>query len=542
MSKFLLSGVLLLFVLLLSRGIQGVCCGADVDDDFGNDHFWFLALPDDTVIECHKQFTVYDDYALPDIHGWAWELNGCHLTSGGVTSVCAGGFNGVAATDWCDEDDGNIDEDDDDDGLGTNDIVTFSDADSSGSIAGRCSDEERITRTWTSTTSCPTAGGARISDTQIVFIEDTTPPYLCIPNDLVIECTADAATTFPQNFIFGYASTFDMCTDATLTRNVGTFAASGACAFSANVVYTATDVGAAPFCFNPSQTQTVTIRDTRPPFVTSRADVYASCDNVPTNAATAPTVSDACGLFPTAPSVTFLSERIIPGDCQNNFVSERQYTVADQCGNSDIVFVNVIVTDTIPPVFNPNIANEVFYYNCEADITFLALTATDTCSTPSVVEDRFYSESHEERLGTIVTQVFTATDECGNSVQRQYDHVVIHDVTATLAVGGATSGTKGASFTVSFTVTQTTVTNCNQLTLVVDAAGATLLGGSNACFTQAANGNIYCENPANGVALTLNLSVPTDYIPDIIRVSGVITSPYLSAGSVATAVRVVSFI
>lgn len=518
---------ILIVVLCALPCTQGVCCGADLGDAFGTDHYWYLQLPSDTVLECHRQFLTFDDYALPDIHGYAWELNACVFAGNpGIGGICAGGFNGVVGSDWCDDNPvGN--DDDDDDGQGTNNIIDFDTPDAL--APGTCGNEQRITRTWRSTTPCP--GQGTITDIQQIFIEDTTEPWLCIPNDVTIECTPDsAANPYAQDFVFGFASAFDMCTDVTLTRTIGTFAPNGVCQFTATVTYVASDPAGLAACFSPQQTHSASIVDTRPPVVASSSDVQSLCSNVPSVADTQPTAVDACGIFPNAPTVTFVTETTIPGDCAGRYVLEREYSLEDQCGNSDSTYVYVIVEDFTPPVFTPDFPSGNLpgggFYRCEEDIIFETFTAADDCSGDELKfeETFYYSESHEERIGTIITQVISATDGCGNHVERYYDYVIIRETRADLVVNGPVTAAKGATFTVNFIVYQAFIQNCNHLTLVIDAGSAVLQAGSFACFQQAASGLIYCENPADGVNLNLELQVPDDYLPNNLLVVGTLTA------------------
>ncbi len=72
-------------------------------------------------------------------------------------------------------------------------------------IDGDCPDSYTLTRTWTATDDC----GNTTTETQIITVQDTPPPVITCPSDVVLECPAD--TSVEAN---GSATATDNCDDS----------------------------------------------------------------------------------------------------------------------------------------------------------------------------------------------------------------------------------------------------------------------------------------------------------------------------------------
>ena len=174
------------------------CCGTDLGGG-NNNQYWYLITPADTQTECHKNIND-PDYASPTFQGWAFESNGCHLNSGSCNSL----VGNLGGQNWCDEDDDAyfLIDDDDDNGFGSN---TPADLFTDVVANGACGNEETITRTWFSDSSC--SGVGRLTSNQIIRIRDTRAPTIAMPADHTFECT-----DFPAfSDEFGFADAFDVC-------------------------------------------------------------------------------------------------------------------------------------------------------------------------------------------------------------------------------------------------------------------------------------------------------------------------------------------
>lgn len=453
----------------------------------------------------HNKILVYNDYALPDIQGWGWEINGCHFDDDAFCESVAGDGD-----DWCDEDDGDADSDNDDNGRGTNDIISFTDAiDSPG-----CGNTQEIVRTWISTSSC---NGADVTGDQTITIADDFPPRLGIIDDFFIECNPFGL----DDSTLGSASAFDICGNVVLDVDIVEQSEDN-CEQVYEVIFTATDPGdGTGECHTTIDSYFVTIRDTIPPTAIFGEEIIVDCDNIPLEADTEPTLVDNCPLSNTAPFIDGTSTRTIPGDCEGNFIERRTYTLSDGCGNTEDVTIDVHVVDIIPPTITPNFPpNYVDFIDCQENIVHPTFTAFDSCSSEDLqlTENFEYTETHENVLSTTITDTIVAVDGCGNIATRIYTVVVEENAFTSPFIVGPPTATKGVTFTVSVGYLTSSCAP-SDITLVVDAGVAILISSSDPCFQQAASGLIYCDSNSAGLNADLNLQVPADYLPSLLRIS-----------------------
>ena len=257
---------------------------------------------------------------------------------------------------------------------------------------GNCGDNYTIIRTFTATDQC----GNTSTSTQIITIEDTTPPNLVIPEDYSIECTEDLT--------LDNASAFDACGSVSITVEEATTA--GACDGNYTISRTFTAIDD---CGNEtSSTQTITVVDTTAPvFTFIPADYTAECSEELTyeNA----TAVDACSSL----GIT-VTEIQTEGDCPNEYIITRTFTVVDGCGNSATADQIITVQDTTVPVLTIPADYSV---DCELELVYDDATATDNCGTvPSIAISQIDTVVTSEIDGTyIINRTFTAIDECGNT-------------------------------------------------------------------------------------------------------------------------------
>ena len=270
-------------------------------------------------------------------------------------------------------------------------VISFSDS----SVPG-CGSTETITRTWTATDDC----GNSISCTQIIIVEDTTPPFMDCPADVTVECgddTSPTATGTPTGI-----------TDTCSGISVGWSDSSApGCGLTEVITrtWTATDD-----CGNVySCTQTITVVDTTPPTITAPPDTTVECGNDTSPAATGtPTgISDTCSGISVGHS-----DSSVPG-CGLTEVITRTWTATDECGNSTQVIQIITVVDTTPPVVScpPDVTIE-----CGDDISPTNTgtpTASDGCGNVSVT----FTDSSVPGCGLTetITRTWTITDDCGNT-------------------------------------------------------------------------------------------------------------------------------
>ncbi|PCJ80440.1 MAG: hypothetical protein COA49_08175, partial [Bacteroidetes bacterium] len=255
---------------------------------------------------------------------------------------------------------------------------------------GTCAGDYTITRVFTATDDCGNASSA----TQTITIIDTTAPvFTGVPADYTAECSdahpMDAATAS------------DNCGAVTIA--VVETTTPGTCAgdYTITRVFTATDD-----CGNASSaTQTITIVDTTAPVLSIPADYTAECSDAhPMDAATA---SDNCG------AVTIdVVETTTLGTCAGDYTITRVFTTTDDCGNASSATQTITIIDTTAPVLS---IPADYTAECSDAHPMDAATATDNCGavTIDIVETTTPGISSENYT---ITRVFTATDDCGNSI------------------------------------------------------------------------------------------------------------------------------
>ena len=84
-------------------------------------------------------------------------------------------------------------------------VVTISFSDF---VTNGCGGTKTISRTWTATDLC----GNTSSAVQTISVQDTTPPTITAPPNLVLECPANTSTSFT-----GVATAHDGCSAVTIT-------------------------------------------------------------------------------------------------------------------------------------------------------------------------------------------------------------------------------------------------------------------------------------------------------------------------------------
>jgi len=266
-----------------------------------------------------------------------------------------------------------------------------------------CANSYMVTRTFTATDDC----GNSTQATQTITIQDTTSPALTVPEDYTAECSdelelADATAT-------------DNCGAVTISLSEST--TPGACAQAYTLVrtFTATDE-----CGNSTtESQTITVVDTTAPAFNEALpmDATVECDAVP--AAAVLTATDNCQDV----SVSF-SESREDGDCDANYTLTRTWSVADDCGNASSHTQTVTIQDTTAPELT--IAAD-YTAECDEEHPMDSASATDNCGDVMIEEDMSVAYSCPHSY--VITRVFTATDECGNSTSATQT-ITVQDTTA----------------------------------------------------------------------------------------------------------------
>ncbi|MFV5691198.1 T9SS type A sorting domain-containing protein [Flavobacterium sp. LT1R49] len=261
--------------------------------------------------------------------------------------------------------------------------ITFADV----TTPGNCPGNYSVTRTWTATDDC----GNTASCSRTINVQDTTPPVITCP-------TVTSPINCPATPTFGVATATDTC-DPSVAITFTDATTPGNCPgnYSVTRTWTATDD-----CGNTAScSRTINVQDTTPPVITCPTVTSPiSCPGTPTFGLA--TATDTCD-----PSVTItFADVTTPGSCPSNYSVTRTWTATDDCGNTATCSRTIAVQDTIAPVI---ICSGPKTIECNAEFNFDEPTATDNCSTLTVIT-----------VGTVVnadgsqTRTWKAVDACGN--------------------------------------------------------------------------------------------------------------------------------
>ena len=280
-------------------------------------------------------------------------------------------------------------------------------------VTGSCPNTFTIERTWIATDACMNTATCM----QLIVVQDTTPPMIACPDDVVLNCPTMVT---PANT--GTATAIDDCNNPpTITMDDVT--TQGPCANTFTIVrtWTATDD-----CMNSASCiQIITVQDTTAPVITCPDDVVVNCPGMVDPSTTGmATATDECNDPPTITS----NDVTITGSCPNTFTIERTWTATDDCMNTASCLQLIVVQDTTAPVIV-----------CPADITLDCPsmtnpantgrpTATDECNNPPVIT-RSDNVLPGACAGTrTIERTWIATDACGN-VATCLQLIVVQDTT-----------------------------------------------------------------------------------------------------------------
>ena len=290
-------------------------------------------------------------------------------------------------------------------------------------IDGDCPNNYTLVRTWTATDEC----GNSTSHVQIITVLDTTAPVFdgeVLPQDITVDCDA-----IPEA---DYLSATDNCSSSSEGVTIELFEdyIEGECQNSYTIVRTWI---ASDECGNSSShVQTITVQDLTAPVFDGEVlpqDMTVDCDAVPE--ADYLSATDNCSSSSEGITIE-LFEDYLEGECQNSYTLVRTWTATDECGNSTSHVQTITVQDITAPVFDGEVLPQDMTVDCEAIPEAYNLSATDNCSSSSegitveLFEDYIYGDCPNNY---ILTRIWTATDECGNSTSH-VQNITVQDTTA----------------------------------------------------------------------------------------------------------------
>ena len=302
-----------------------------------------------------------------------------------VTVECVGDVPPMTDLGWTDNCDGNG-------------IVTGTDGPL---VGGGCGGT--ITRTWTYTDAC----GNTSSTTQVITVDDTTPPTASNPATTNV-INGNPLPPVDVNVVTDEA---DNCTVNPTVTFISETSDGGFCPETITRVYRITDDCGNTFDVN----HLITIADAVPPTATNPPNINVSCfANVP--APDPLVVTDEADNSGVAPIVAYVSDVSDGNSCPETIT--RSYSVTDDCGNSITVTQQIIIIPTAVPVVPVNTASTV---ECLANATQPAAPAvTDECGNnivpvvtasvdPVCEGDKIYTFTYTDCAGNVSVYTHTYT-------------------------------------------------------------------------------------------------------------------------------------
>jgi hypothetical protein len=294
--------------------------------------------------------------------------------------------------------------------------------------AGACPEEFTIIRTWTA------AYDSEISVicTQVINVQDITPPSIVCPPDLIIQCDE---STLPANT--GMATATDNCGISPQVTYSDVFLV-GDCEMGSTITRT---WQAMDECGNSATcVQVITILDNTGPVITivnpllaaNGETTYVQCYGQDPDWArplfdeNSVEAEDLCG-----DDVTITYSQVLEseGDCEEDGYIVRYrltWTATDICGNSSSVFVFYELVDTIAPVIH-GVPDDITV-NCDEIPPMPELVyATDECLCACVMVVEELALPNGCLNGQVLLRTWTAFDDCGNKTVATQRITIIDD-------------------------------------------------------------------------------------------------------------------
>ncbi|MBC7774260.1 MAG: HYR domain-containing protein [Phycisphaerae bacterium] len=278
-------------------------------------------------------------------------------------------------------------------------------------IDGSCPNSYSLQRSWVATDNC---GNTSLA-TQLITVQDIKPPvFTSVPVPITVSCEA-----IPN---VGTPAATDNCSANISISYQGETRTDGACSgyYTLTRTWSAQDA-----CSNvTTATQKITVQDNTKPVVTSvPANVTVSCSAIP--AVGTPTATDNCDADL---SIIYNGATRINGGCPNSYTLKRQWTITDDCGNSNTTVQTLTVQDITPPSFTTVPA--AITVSCEAIPPVQSPTAVDDCASSVSI-----TYTGEVRTNGTCPDSYTlkrswmARDSCGNT-STATQVITVQDITA----------------------------------------------------------------------------------------------------------------
>lgn len=285
-------------------------------------------------------------------------------------------------------------------------------------ISGQtCTNKYTLVRTYRATDAC----GNSSTCTQIITVNDVTPPTINCPANVTYACASQVPAANPAS-----VSATDNCTGSVTVAFVSDVISGQTCnnKYTITRTYRATDA-----CGNSATcAQTITVNDNIRPVLTGiPANITIEC----TQAVPSLPIVNATDNCAGAVNITFLetsTKTNYSSQCSAySYLIYRTWTATDVCGNSSNGVQIITVQDTKPPTFISTPPAFITVECDDDDSNNLNPIAVDGCDNdPSVFLDIKYKFNLNGCVGSyLATYTWTAGDKCGNTAQfTQYISVV----------------------------------------------------------------------------------------------------------------------
>ncbi len=261
-----------------------------------------------------------------------------------------------------------------------------------------------ITRTWTATD----AAGAKVTCVQLIKKEDKVAPTISCPAFITINCEQQ-----PLPSLTGMPQIMDNCQQSITPTYTDNIIGTG-CDRYIQRVWSANDG-----CDNLATcTQNIYFNDDIAPSISIPEDISVSCSALPSIGT--PSGTDNCDV-----NLTFsFVENRVNGTCPHTYNLIRTWTATDDCGNSSSKSQTITITDNSIPVL-VGVPLDITL-TCNAPVPSNPfVSASDNCDGNV---DVVFSEISSIAMGgcpKTITRTWTATDDCGNSISKSYNIVIL---------------------------------------------------------------------------------------------------------------------
>ncbi|WP_335975286.1 gliding motility-associated C-terminal domain-containing protein, partial [Gaetbulibacter jejuensis] len=175
--------------------------------------------------------------------------------------------------------------------------------------------------------------------------------------------------------------------------------------------------------------QTINVVDTTAPTFTVPADVTIECDQDANDLTLTGDVTDEADNCDAGLEATY-SDAVADGNCANESVITRTWSVTDDCGNTATLVQTINVVDTTAPVIVGDFETTIDV-SCSDIPEVPELVFEDACSSDITVEFNESNDSNDGLEDYSITRSWTVTDECGN--EAIYTQIVNVNVESTFA-------------------------------------------------------------------------------------------------------------